>query len=82
MSNTRNWKAITNEVFEQTQNTLINKTNSWFVFFSKSEEKYEQLENLLNFSDWKALFVRTWKETSHVFELNSEDMERLIDNKK
>ena len=80
MSNLRNWKAITKKVFEQTQNTLINETPDWFVFFSKLEDKINQLESLLQFSNWEAIFVWAWIKRSDVFKLDQEDMKRLLDN--
>ena len=82
MSTLRSWKSIIKEVFEQTQNTLINQTPDWFVFFSKLEDKINQLENLSQFSNWEAIFVWVWAKRSYVFKLDSEDIDRLLSNYK
>jgi len=86
MSNLRSWKAIKNPVFEQDSNTLIVVYQEWYTeFFSKKEEKYDTLRKVIddiNIEKRKleVLFFWAWAKASHVFELDIEDMHRLLDN--
>ena len=83
MSNLRNWKAIKREVFEQSQNTLILVEDNNVTHYSKIEDKIETLEDWRGteiLGDCQILFVWTWAKRSDVFKLDSEDIERLLDN--
>lgn len=80
MSNLRSWKAIKSEVFEQNQNTLIISEWSNVEFFSKIEDKKAVLENCIEDEEVNVFFVWTGAKRSDVFRLDSEDMDRLLEN--
>lgn len=83
MSNLRSWKAIKNPVFEQSQNTLIiqdRNADPEFSFYSKIEDKIEMLKFANDDFCWKILFAWVWAKRSDVFELDNDDIKRLLDN--
>jgi len=82
MSNLRKWKAINKEVFEKSQNTLILVEDNEITHYSKIEDKLEILNwrgSKESLEEIQILFVWTWATRSDVFQLDFEDVIRLLE---